>query len=311
LPAAASGIGHIYHLRRRLTMIVRGNTPRSLSALGWLVVLAVGLFLLPLAAQAQAPDKKSEERERKIELIQEKLPSGEDVILELGGLVVDIDEESEDDAPSSEDIAKLKKAIAETRARLRELEAKLEKAVSGTGDKKGPKAKRPDVKLQFKELKDLKDLGGAIKLELMDEKGAKQLAEIIQKAIKDRPELKQLEELKKLKDMKIIIDGNVKNLDEMKQQLGNIDVLKETVKKALDAKDTERAKALKAEAEAQRAKAAAERAQAAAQRAEAQVRVKVGEKRKAEDIDARLDRLMKEIQELRREIHQGKDKPAK
>jgi hypothetical protein len=40
------------------------------------------------------------------------------------------------------------------------------------------------------------------------------------------------------------------------------------------------------------------------------VRAKVNT-RKAEDLDARLDRLMKEIQELRREIHEGKGKQEK
>src|SRR5262249_19173454 len=33
LPAAASGVGHVSHLRRRLTMIMQGATPKSLSAL--------------------------------------------------------------------------------------------------------------------------------------------------------------------------------------------------------------------------------------------------------------------------------------
>jgi hypothetical protein len=48
LPAAASGVGHVHDLRRRLTMIMRGSTPRRLTWGGFLAVLGVGAVLLPL-----------------------------------------------------------------------------------------------------------------------------------------------------------------------------------------------------------------------------------------------------------------------
>jgi beta-lactamase regulating signal transducer with metallopeptidase domain len=48
LPAAASGVGHVHDLRRRLTMIMRGTTPRRLSWAGFLTVLGAGALLLPL-----------------------------------------------------------------------------------------------------------------------------------------------------------------------------------------------------------------------------------------------------------------------
>jgi beta-lactamase regulating signal transducer with metallopeptidase domain len=48
LPLAASGIGQVPHLRRRLTMIMQGKTPRSLSRAGVVTVLGLGLLLLPL-----------------------------------------------------------------------------------------------------------------------------------------------------------------------------------------------------------------------------------------------------------------------
>jgi beta-lactamase regulating signal transducer with metallopeptidase domain len=65
-PLLASGLGQVADLKRRLTMILRGTTPRALSWPGCLAVLAVGAFFLPLlpAVQAQAPDK--EEVEKKI-----------------------------------------------------------------------------------------------------------------------------------------------------------------------------------------------------------------------------------------------------
>jgi hypothetical protein len=60
---AASGIGHVRTLKRRLTMIVRGTPPRALSAAGFLIVLALGALLLPLlptrAEQGAAEEPKS------------------------------------------------------------------------------------------------------------------------------------------------------------------------------------------------------------------------------------------------------------
>lgn len=48
LPATASGAGHISNLRRRMTMIMRGTTPRRLNWGGFLAVLGAGALLLPL-----------------------------------------------------------------------------------------------------------------------------------------------------------------------------------------------------------------------------------------------------------------------
>jgi hypothetical protein len=57
LPVGASGIGQVPHLRRRLTMIMQGKTPRSLSWAGCLAVLAtfVALPVLPVAAEGDGP----------------------------------------------------------------------------------------------------------------------------------------------------------------------------------------------------------------------------------------------------------------
>jgi beta-lactamase regulating signal transducer with metallopeptidase domain len=76
LPAAASGIGQVRHLRRRLTMIMQGRTPRSLSWTGFLAVLALGLFLLPFlpvraqdganGSSEQATEKQGKATDQKI-----------------------------------------------------------------------------------------------------------------------------------------------------------------------------------------------------------------------------------------------------
>jgi beta-lactamase regulating signal transducer with metallopeptidase domain len=66
LPVAASGLGHLSSLRRRLTMIMRGETPRALTRVGLLTVLGLGLLLLPLVpslAQVPGPSREPEEQQ--------------------------------------------------------------------------------------------------------------------------------------------------------------------------------------------------------------------------------------------------------
>lgn len=77
LPVAASGIGYIRHLRRRVTMIMQGNTPPGLSRTGLLTVLGLGLLILPLVPawgqqqsdkqrqEAQEQQRRAEEQERR------------------------------------------------------------------------------------------------------------------------------------------------------------------------------------------------------------------------------------------------------
>ena len=48
LPPAASGVGPLHLLRRRLTMIMRGSTPRTLTGVGFLALFGLGVVLLPL-----------------------------------------------------------------------------------------------------------------------------------------------------------------------------------------------------------------------------------------------------------------------
>jgi beta-lactamase regulating signal transducer with metallopeptidase domain len=62
LPAVASGIGHVYDLRRRLTMIMRGKTPRKLSGSGLVIVLGLGAFLLPILPTRAQPQPEEEQR---------------------------------------------------------------------------------------------------------------------------------------------------------------------------------------------------------------------------------------------------------
>jgi beta-lactamase regulating signal transducer with metallopeptidase domain len=62
LPPAASGVGHAQFLKRRVTMIFRGNTPRALTAASFLGLVGLGIGLLPLLPTwAQQPRDPSGE----------------------------------------------------------------------------------------------------------------------------------------------------------------------------------------------------------------------------------------------------------
>jgi hypothetical protein len=64
VPLAASGIGPVHSLRRRLTMIMQGKTPRALSLAGFLGVLGLAAVLLPwLPATAQEKDPPTRREE--------------------------------------------------------------------------------------------------------------------------------------------------------------------------------------------------------------------------------------------------------
>jgi beta-lactamase regulating signal transducer with metallopeptidase domain len=74
MPPLASGLGQIADLKRRLTMIMQGNTPRSLTWPGCLAVVALGLTILPMlpSLHGQAPRKEEardqlEEAEKALE----------------------------------------------------------------------------------------------------------------------------------------------------------------------------------------------------------------------------------------------------
>jgi bla regulator protein blaR1 len=60
-PLLASGFGKVHHLRKRLTMIMNGNIPRSISLWGALGSLSLAVLLLPFnASWAQKADEPKE-----------------------------------------------------------------------------------------------------------------------------------------------------------------------------------------------------------------------------------------------------------
>jgi beta-lactamase regulating signal transducer with metallopeptidase domain len=84
MPPLASGLGRIADLKRRLTMILQGNTPRSLTWPGCLAVMTLGLTCLPMLPllHGQAPGKEEarksvEDAKRDLERAKEELKTQE------------------------------------------------------------------------------------------------------------------------------------------------------------------------------------------------------------------------------------------
>jgi beta-lactamase regulating signal transducer with metallopeptidase domain len=117
VPLLASGLGQVSDLKRRLTMIMRGTTPRALSWPGCLVVLATGAFFLPLlpALQAQTPSKEEIKKER----IR--------IVLDGDLKQVDLDKAKADlaaaEAALKAQMAQVEKAKAQLKAQMAKLEA--------------------------------------------------------------------------------------------------------------------------------------------------------------------------------------------
>ena len=85
LPVAASGFGHVQHLKRRLVMIMSGNSSRTLSRGGMLASLGFATLMLPLAP-TWAQDTKEK---RQIQII---VKPGEDSKAIGGAIVLDLDD---------------------------------------------------------------------------------------------------------------------------------------------------------------------------------------------------------------------------
>jgi beta-lactamase regulating signal transducer with metallopeptidase domain len=115
IPPLASGLGQIADLKRRLTMIMRGNTPRSLTWPGCLAIITLGLTFLPMLPSLHGQQPSQEE---------------------LGKFVAD-----EQDAKSALDKAKadleLQKArLEQQKANLAAAEAEWKKAVAAMEQQK-------------------------------------------------------------------------------------------------------------------------------------------------------------------------------
>jgi len=103
LPALASGMGHVHDLRRRVTMIMQGTTPRALSWRGLLGLLGLGAFLLPVMPS----------------WAQEEQPGGPNRVPAVAG---------DDTKKAQDDLQRLLADLKKKQAELAQLEAQVKEA---------------------------------------------------------------------------------------------------------------------------------------------------------------------------------------
>jgi hypothetical protein len=134
VPPLASGLGQVSDLKRRLTMIMRGTTPRALSWPGCLAVLALGAFFLPLLPALQAQDSPSkEEKEKKA------------IVIRLDGQIAQAEvEQSKAELQALE--ADLKRKMAEVAQAQARLKAAAAKAQAQEKEKAAKELYRKDIK---------------------------------------------------------------------------------------------------------------------------------------------------------------------
>ena len=145
LPAVASGIGQVTDLKRRLTMIMRGTTPRSLTWLGrisFLTLSVVFLSLSPTWAQQEVEIKTVEEA-----LKQALKTQG---IFQGDGIRIEVQTAKGDEKPKVVDeAARLKAELQRKRDELAALEAKLAQLKKAVQAKQEP-AKKLGQTFEFK-----------------------------------------------------------------------------------------------------------------------------------------------------------------
>ncbi len=184
LPAAASGIGHVRILKRRLTMILHGTTPRALSATGFLGLAALAVLLLPLLPTwAQEPtvppvpprvkvliqtiDEQDAVKQRLEAMLHVLREAGADanakeraaIIAELKRTLAELEarraaDASEEGKKKAQEIEKARAEVREAEERLRAAKARLaalEGSHMGIRIKVNPLGKNPIPTQQFQQ----------------------------------------------------------------------------------------------------------------------------------------------------------------
>jgi bla regulator protein BlaR1 len=197
-PPLACGIGQVSDLKRRLTMIMRGATPRALCWREGLAVLGLAtlLPLLPTLARAEPEESNlpvpaaRSDVDTYVARLDEKASDGDKAKDELERLV---DEKARD--------------VEKAKAELKQLEAELQRKVREVREvsQRLKEAAEKIHRAEFDKVKDkMKDIG---------EKKAKEIKERIMKEIRvevDGKEIKGVEvDGKEMKGRKLMLDGPI------------------------------------------------------------------------------------------------------
>ncbi len=130
LPVGASGLGHTDDLKRRLTMIVRGATPRSLTWGGLLIVFGIAALLLPTVPTFAQSQRREERRDDRREERRE------------GGRP-----DAADADRARAEVERLKKELTEQLERVRQTEERLRDAAARLGRAEGREVERGDIRI--------------------------------------------------------------------------------------------------------------------------------------------------------------------
>jgi hypothetical protein len=165
LPPAACGLGQFQTLKRRLTMILTGTTPRALPRLGFLAVLGLGFLLPVLPTWGRSDDNDDDEKkiEQKdyikkitkdaikkidVEAIKKEVRDAlgkdmnldvdlgglgdlkVDLNLDLEGLLVDLDDALKDGG-GAKDLNRARSEIQRAMAQVQRAKAQFERAQAG------------------------------------------------------------------------------------------------------------------------------------------------------------------------------------
>lgn len=135
-PLLASGIGQVSDLKRRLTMIMRGTTPRSLGWGSTLALFGLGALLLPALPTWALGDDKKEDEKREIRV---RLVAEDDLDLGPAFFFVNSLDVGTIDAP--EDVKKIQAEVEKLRAELQKKMAELRAAQAKLKDEAKAKMK--------------------------------------------------------------------------------------------------------------------------------------------------------------------------
>jgi hypothetical protein len=280
---------------------MQAYTPKSLSAAGWLL-LGLAAFALPVVARAQVPGQP-DKKEQEIKALKARLKAlegagkNEQAVFELV-----LTGEQEQDA----ELAKLKKAIpdlkseiAKKRDELQALEMKLKAVVAAMEAKQGKikidqgKGDKADLELQFRK-------GFITKSQLEKataEKAAKEALDKVKKQL-GYIELKVdgLDKVIQIEDLKDKLKLKGKDGVPIESIIEDLKLEPDVIIKSLDGKKIEKDVIIKSLDNIKKVDSK-------------NIKVFTEDKvKKGDDIEARLEKLMKELQQLQKEVKASKKK---
>jgi bla regulator protein BlaR1 len=262
LPPAACGLGQFQTLKRRLTMILTGTTPRALPRLGFLAVLGLGFLLPVLPTWGRSDDNDDDEKK-----IEQK-----DYIKKITK-----------DAIKKIDVEAIKKEVRDALGKDMNLDVDL----GNLGDLKVDL--NLDLEGLFVDLDDaLKDGGGAKDLNRARSEIQRAMAQVQRaKAQFERAQAGLQKAQAKLTELEAAAkaDGNKLDLDKIKKAKTLKDMADRSKGDKSDWKSKDKAE--KAQLELTRKKPADRRS-------------------KEDELEKRLDKLMREVQDLSRDLKKRK-----